>query len=145
MTARVPGGLIEEALTESVIGAFFKVHNTLGYGFLESVYAAALELELHKRGHRVQREVPVVVWYEGIAIANQRIDTLVDAKLILELKSTERLHTDATRQLYNYLRATNIKVGLLLHFTRYAEFYRVVCSNKESHPVHPRNSLSKSL
>jgi GxxExxY protein len=135
----MPGGLIEEQLTQSVIGAFFKVHRTLGYGFLENVYASALEFELKRRGHRVQREVPVVVFYDGVAVANQRLDMVVDETLVIELKATDKLHPDATRQLFNYLRATNLEVGLLLHFNRRADFYRVVCSNNKPHPPIPRN------
>jgi GxxExxY protein len=124
-----PGGLLEERLTESVIGAFYHVHRTLGFGFLEHVYAAALAMELRNRGHRVDRELGVTIWYEGVEIAHQRVDMVVDGKLILEIKAVERLHPDALRQLRNYLRATNIEVGLLLHFGRAASFYRAVYEN----------------
>jgi len=129
MAIRRPGGLIEEALTHSVIGAFFAVHRTLGFGFVEQVYAPALELELRERGHRVAREMSVVVRYAGVEIAHQRLDMVVDDKLVVEIKATEKLHKDAARQLYNYLRATNLEVGLLLHFGREAHFYRVLCDN----------------
>ncbi len=61
--------LIEEALTHSVIGAFFAVHRTLAFGFLEHVHAKALEFELHQRGHRVDRELEVTVQYAGVAVA----------------------------------------------------------------------------
>lgn len=126
MATRRPSGLIEEALTYSVIGAFLKVHNTLGFGFLESVYAAALEMELLSRGHRVAREIKVRVWYESVEIAYQRLDMVVDEKLIVEIKAAEQLHKDATRQVLNYLRATTLEVALLLHFGRQPKFYRVV-------------------
>ena len=80
--------LIEEALTYSVIGAFFEVYNTLGFGFLEHLYVLALERELIVRGHRVRREVKVDVWYKGKILARQRLDMIVDDKLIVEVKST---------------------------------------------------------
>lgn len=141
---RRPGGLIEEELSHSVIGAFYKVHRTLGAGFLESVYAAALELELRNRGHDVGREVLVVVRYEGVNIAHQRLDMLVNERLIIEIKATEKLHKDASRQLFNYLRATNLELGLLLHFGPSAAFYRVVCENnskaRPKTPLNPSNS-----
>lgn len=129
MVIRRPGGLIKENLTYSVIGAFFAVHRTLGFGFIEQVCAAALELELRERGHSVAREMSVVVRYSGVEIAHQRLDMVVDNTLVVEIKATEKLHKDAGRQLYNYLRATNLEVGLLLHFGRDAHFYRVICEN----------------
>ncbi len=124
--------LIEEDLSRSVIGAFFSVHRALGFGFLEHVHAAALERELLHRGHRVDREVNVLVQYDGADIAHQRLDMVVDDKAVLEIKSTEHLHRDAKRHLYNYLRATRFEVGLLLHFGRSANFYRVICTNGEN-------------
>ena len=121
--------LIEERLTRSVIGAFFEVYNTLGYGFLEHIYVMALERELMARGHRVAREVSVHVTYKGHVVAVQRIDMIVDEKLVVETKSTVELPTPAQRQLFNYLRATKLEVGLLLHFGVEPRFYRLVCSN----------------
>ena len=101
----------------------------MGFGFMEGVYAAALELELRNRGRRVVRELSATVHYLGFAIAHQRLDLVVDDKLVVEIKATEKLHADAGRQLYNYLRATNLEVGLLLHFGREAKFYRLLCEN----------------
>jgi GxxExxY protein len=129
MPIRRPGGLLDERLSHSVIGAFFAVHRTLGFGFLEQVYAPALELELRERGHRVAREAGVVIRYAGVEIAHQRLDMIVDEKLIVEIKATEKLHADATRQLYNYLRATNLEIGLLLHFGREPNVHRVFFQN----------------
>lgn len=124
--ARRPGGLIEEELTSSVIGAFFDVYNTLGYGFLEHVYALALERELLGRGHRVGREVSVNIAYKGITLTSQRLDFVIDEKVVVEAKSTQTLPPFAARQLYNYLRATNLAIGLLLHFGPEPKFYRLV-------------------
>lgn len=104
------------SLTHSVIGAYFEVYNTLGYGFLEHVYATALERELVERGHLVGREVAVSISYKGHEISRQRLDMIVDRALIVELKAGEVLPRGSLRQLFNYLRATQLKVGLLFHF-----------------------------
>jgi GxxExxY protein len=120
--------LIEEQLTHSVIGAFYAVYNTLGFGVLEQVYMSALERELRSRGHAVGREVYVPVIYNGEEIARQRIDMIIDRRLLVEAKSTQELHKSAKRQVYNYLRATRIQVGLLLHFGPEPCFYRLVSS-----------------
>ena len=124
--ARKRGGLIEEELTRSVIGAFYDVYNTLGYGFLEHVYALALERELLDRGHRVGREVSINIDYKGIYLTSQRLDFVVDEKLVVEAKSTQNLPVFAARQVYCYLRATNLAVGLLLHFGPEPKFYRLI-------------------
>lgn len=119
--------LIEADLTRSAIGAFYAVYNALGFGFLEHLYVMALERELIARGHRVAREVWVTVYYKGEELGKQRLDMVVDDVLVIECKSTDRLAPSASRQLFNYLRATNLKVGLLFHFgPEKAEFKRVV-------------------
>lgn len=133
------GKLIEEALTRSAIGAFYEVYNTLGFGFLEHLYVTALEREMLARGHRVAREVSVRVTYKGEIIGLQRMDMVVDAKLVIETKSGAQLYRAAGRQLYNYLRATNLEVGLLLHFGPKPHFYRMICQHPRSHPPNPPN------
>ena len=128
------GELVEEQLTASIIGAFYEVYNTLGFGFLEHIYVMALERELITRGHHVARQVGVRVMYKGEELASQRLDMIVDGKVVVETKSTLDLHKAARRQVYNYLKATNLEVGLLLHFGPVACFYREIRSNpkKES-------------
>ena len=116
--------MIHEKLTYQVIGAFFEVYNTLGLGFLEHVYMNALELELTWRGHRVDREVFVTVTYKGFEVGRQRLDMVVDDVLLIEGKSSYKLPERATRQLYNYLRATTLDVALLLHFGPDPQFFR---------------------
>lgn len=122
-----PHELIEKALTHSVIGAFFEVYNTLGFGFVEHLYVVALERELLKRGHRVAREVAVPVFYKGEKLGIQRIDMIVNDKLIVEAKSSVELRKGAHWQLFNYLRASSLEVGLLFHFGPEPKFYRVIC------------------
>ncbi len=121
--------LIHDRLTYSVIGGFFEVYYTLGYGFLEHVYVAALTRELLSRKHEIGREVSVPVLYKGEEVARQRLDMIVDQKLVVEVKSTRTLHDGSVRQVENYLRATSLELGLLLHFGPQPRFYRVLCSN----------------
>ena len=118
--------LIEREITGDVIGAFYEVYNQLGFGFLEFVYALALEKELLTRGRAVTREVSVPVIYKGEVLANQRVDMLVDDKVMVEIKSTEVLHPKGHRLTLNYLRSTPLEVALLLHFGPKARFFRFV-------------------
>ena len=123
--------LIEEKLTYSIIGAGFEVYNALGFGFLEHVYVMALEQELRERGHQVGREVSVPVFYKGRELCSQRLDVIVDGKVAVEVKATHSLAEDAVRQLSNYLRATRLEVGLLLHFgPKGLGRFRIVQSNE---------------
>lgn len=138
--------LLEAELTKSIIGAFYTVYRVLGFGYLEGVYAAALESELSKRGHRVAREVLVPVYYLGDLIAYQRLDMLVDDRVIVELKAAEHLPPIAERQLANYLRCTSLEIGLLLHFGPEPKFRRVVHSRAHKQPLpapNPRSSAPR--
>ena len=127
--------LLHEELTGSVIGAFYEVYKTLGHGYLESLYATALEWELLARGHRVARELGVRVFYKHVELGMQRLDMVVDDALVVEIKSTATLQKIASRQLYNYLRATNLEVGLLLHFGPDPQFFRIICENELKRPT----------
>jgi len=120
------GHLIEEALTKAVIGAFYEVYNNLGYGFLEHVYVLALEMELRARGLKVEREVWVPIYYKTVRIGYQRTDMMVEGWFFMEATTTEKLPESASRKLYNYLHATQLEIGLLLHFGPKAKFYPVV-------------------
>ena len=131
--------LIERETTDHVIGAFFEVYNGLGYGFLERIYADALEIELLARSGKVQREVRIPIWYKGKQLSPQRVDMIVDEKVLLEIKSTHVLPPKSGRQLLNYLRASSLPVGLLLHFGPEPRFTRRVHTNKGSF-LDPRNS-----
>ena len=119
----------DTVLTRSIIAAFFAVYNTLGFGFLESVYAAALEKELIKRGFTVAREVAIQIWYDGDPIAWQRLDMVVEGRVVIEIKSSAVLPQSSSRQLYNYLKASRLRVGLLLHFGERPHVHRVFCAN----------------
>ena len=128
--------LIEAGLTREIIGAFFEVYNHLGYGFLEHVYVHALERELEARGLRVGREVAVQIYYKGEAVTTQRLDMLVEDRVVVELKAGVKLPEVAKRQVYSYLRATRLEVGLLLHFGPDARFYRIVKPNSPERAGH---------
>ncbi|MDS1309453.1 GxxExxY protein [Marinobacter xiaoshiensis] len=109
--------LREEELTYRIRGCVFEVYRQLGYGFLESVYHKALLHELSSRGLGVQSEVPVQVDYKGVIVGEHRLDLLVEDQIIVELKAQQKLPLGAKAQLLNYLKATNLNVGLLVNFT----------------------------
>ena len=124
--------LMDKELTGSIIEVFFEVYNELGHGFLEQIYMTALERALLGRGHRVLREVSVRVSFRGQFVGVQRLDMLVDDKVLVEGKSTAELPKVAQRQVVSYLRATSIEVGLLLHFGPSPRCYRFVSTNRQT-------------
>jgi GxxExxY protein len=124
--------LFEEALTRRIIGAFYDVYNALGYGFLESVYKTALEREIADRGLRVVREAGAEVRYKGTVVGVFRADLLVESRVVVELKACRRLEPAHPAQVVNYLRATDLEVGLLLHFGPRPAFQRFIATN--THP-----------
>ena len=113
-------------LTEAIISAFYASYNKLGFGFLESVYANALDVELEKRGLHVQKEVRTDVFYDGRRIGSYKIDRLVERRVVLELKATETLAPHARRQLLNGIRASRMQIGLLLHYGPNPRVQRVI-------------------
>ena len=124
--------LIQRDVTRDVIGAFYDVYNTLGFGFLEHVYALALERELLSRGRRVVRESSIAIYYKGALLTNHRTDMIVDDAVVVELKSTYALPPIAWRQTLNYLKASSLEVALLLHFGPKAKFHRLIRAS--THP-----------
>ena len=130
MNEGAPTTLLHAHLTRSVIGCFFRVYHGLRTGYREHIYGLALERELIEAGHRVDREAAVMVHYRGRPLARQRLDMIVDGKLAVEIKATRVLASDATAQLFSYLCATDLEVGLLFHFGPEPKFYRVLCENR---------------
>lgn len=116
-------------LTEKVIKAAFAVHSTLGFGFLESVYEEALCIELDKMGLEFKSQHPIKVSYRGKQIGDFKADLIVEDKVIVELKAVETVHPKHEVQLVNYLKATQVEVGLLLNFATSLEIKRKVFSN----------------
>ena len=107
---------MDDTLTEKVIGAAFRVHNELGFGFLESVYEKALAIELYNAGVSFQTQAPIKVFYQSQIVGEFVCDILIDEQLIVELKSVSKISTTHEVQLVNYLTATKIDIGLLINF-----------------------------
>jgi GxxExxY protein len=109
--------MTENEIAKEIVDAAYKVHTTLGPGLLESVYQAAMEYELRKRGLRVDGEYPIPVVYESVHLeVGFRADLIVESKVIVELKSVEALHPVHKKQLLTYLRLANKRLGLLINF-----------------------------
>jgi len=121
------------ALTEKIIGVFYRVYNTLGYGFLEKIYENAMMLELEKEGIPAVAQSPIKVSYGGRVIGEYFADILVDGKVIVEIKATRGLPFESEAQLLNYLKATDIEVGILLNFGPVPEIKRKVFDNFRKH------------
>ena len=117
-------------LTEKIIGAFYKVYNTLGYGFSEKVYENALVIELKKLGLKVEQQASIRVFYDGKNVGDYVADVLVEERVLLELKAARMLTGEHEAQLLSNLKATPIEVGLLLNFGHKAEFIRKVYDNQ---------------
>ncbi|MBT3315947.1 MAG: GxxExxY protein [Anaerolineae bacterium] len=122
--------LLHKEITSEIINAFYKVYNTLGYGFLEKVYENGLALELEKRGIKVEKQVPIQVYYENKIVGKYFADLLVTDAVVVELKAAEQLIAAHETQLINYLKATEIEVGLLLNFGKEAKYKRRVLSQR---------------
>ncbi len=117
-------------ITSTIIKAYYNVYNKLGYGFLEKVYENALIIELNKLGLECEKQKSIEVFYDTINVGQYFADIIVNGCVIVELKAAEGLIEEHEAQLVNYLRATNIEVGLLLNFGREAEFKRKAFSNQ---------------
>ncbi len=126
--------MLHERTTGQIINAFYKVYNTLGYGFLEKVYEKALAIELRKRGFQIVRQQPIKVHYDGVVVGNYFADIVVDNTVIIELKAMEALHSNHANQLVNYLKATEMEVGLLLNFGEEPEAARKIYTNDRKRP-----------
>jgi GxxExxY protein len=116
--------LIEGELTEIILGAAFKVQNTLGSGFLEKVYVNALTLELRKNGLVVECQKGFPVRYEGTVVGDYIADLVISGKVVVECKAVSNLDPVHEAQLMNYLKASGIRVGLLINFSRPKLQYR---------------------
>jgi GxxExxY protein len=104
------------SLTETIIGCAIKVSNTLGTGFLEKVYENALAIELRRAGLKVEQQKPLKVFYEGAVVGEYFADVVVNGRVLIELKAIRVFEEVHQAQLLNYLKATNLRVGLLFNF-----------------------------
>lgn len=130
---------IHKDITSKIIEAFYKVYNTLGYGFLEKVYENAMRIELNKSGLTTDQQKNIKVYYESQQVGDYYADLLVKDIVIVELKAAESICEEHETQLLNYLKATNIEVGLLLNFGKKAEIKRKIFLN-ENKKNHQRKS-----
>ena len=121
--------MLERNLSNRVIQCFYKVYNTLGYGFLEKVYENALYLELINNGITCKKQCPIKVFYNEVIVGEYFADIIVEDVLIIELKAAEALILEHEYQLINYLKATEIEVGLLLNFGKEPKFIRKIFTN----------------
>ena len=116
-----------QGITKAIIGAAFEVHRVLGYGFLEKVYENAMQVELIQRGLPCRTESPIKIRYKNVVVGNYFADLFVDDVVIVELKVAKAYQSADEAQLLNELKATGIKVGLLVNFGRErVEFKRMV-------------------
>lgn len=121
--------LLQNDLTDGIIKAYYEVYKTLGFGFLEKVYQNALFLELRDRGFYVEVQKQIKVNFKGAFVGEYYADFVINEKVIIELKAAECLVKENQAQLINYLRGTNIEVGLLFNFGKKPEFLRKIFTN----------------
>lgn len=118
-----------EENTQRIVRAFFKVYNTMGFGFLELVYDNALAHEIRKNGGTVERQKNITVRYDGVDIGYFVADMVVDDVIIVEIKATDVLLREHEAQLLNYLRASDVEIGLLVGFGKRPEIRRKIFTN----------------
>ena len=124
-------------ITDQILQVFYDVYNDLGYGFLESVYHRSLVLALKSAGLNVCSRVAIPVWFRGNRVGQFEADVLVENSVLLELKAARMLDLSHEKQLLNYLRATEIEVGLLLNFGEKPEFKRLIFDNLRKRTRNP--------
>ena len=134
--------LLHSELTEKILGVYYDVYNEIGHGFLESVYNNCMFLALTKAGLSVRREVPVPVYFRGQDVGQFKADLVVEGCVLIELKAVQSLDRSHEAQVMNYLRATELEVGLLLNFgSPKPQFRRIVFENSNKKiRVYPRVS-----
>lgn len=138
-------GLKHRVLTEQIIGVFYEVYNELGHGFIESVYEKALEFALSSKGLSVRRQIEIPVWFRGKKVGDFDADMLVEQCVILELKACRALDSAHEAQLLNYLRATEIEVGLLFNFGLKPQFKRLAFDNRRKQKAREPGFFLKQL
>ncbi len=121
--------LLHKEITDKIINAFYKVYNELGFGFLEKVYLNALYLELIELNLNCEKHKQIKVYYNGKKVGEYYADILVNDLVIIELKAAESIAEEHELQLINYLKATDLEVGLLLNFGKKPRFKRKLFTN----------------
>jgi GxxExxY protein len=121
--------LLHGVVTDGILGCFYAVGRAMGYGFLESVFQASMFIELTERGLKVRPNAQLPVRYKGRVVGDFKADLIVEDKVIVEVKAMRAIEPSAEAQLMNYLRASDIEVGLILNFGPRLEFRRRVMEN----------------
>lgn len=122
--------ILHADITDKIIGCCYRVYNGLGYGFLEKVYENALMIELSAVGLIAVQQAGIKVFYEDKEVGSYFADILVENKIVVEVKAgAGEIKKEFETQVFNYLKATNFEVGLILHFGEKPAFKRVIFSN----------------
>jgi GxxExxY protein len=139
--------LLHSELTEKILGVYYEVYNEIGHGFLESVYNNCMCLALTKVGMSFRRGFPVPVYFRGQDVGQFKADLVVDGSVLIELKAVQNLDRTHEAQIMNYLRATELEVGLLLNFgSPKPQFRRIIFENSNKKiRVYPRKSAVGGL
>jgi GxxExxY protein len=116
-------------LCHEIVGVFYSVYNELGNGFLEAVYEEALSIAFIEAGFTVARQIPTPIWFRGKTIGHYKADLIINGVVLIELKAVEAIDKAHLAQILNYLRATEIEVGLILNFGPKPQFKRFVFEN----------------
>ena len=120
-------------LTDLIIGVFYDVYNELGHGFLESVYRNSLRLALIQKGLTIDQEVPVSVFFRGQNVGDFRADLIVNGRVLLELKTAERIIPAHESQVLNYLRSRSLELAIVLNFGPRPQVRRLLLDNARKH------------
>jgi GxxExxY protein len=120
-------------LTDTVIGVFYEVYNELGFDFLESVHRNSLRLALLEKGLSVEQEVAVSVFFRGQSVGDFRADLVVNGTILLELRTAEQIVAAHESQVLNYLRSTELELGLILNFGPKPQLRRLLLDNSRKH------------
>ena len=140
--ARVREDCLHSELTEKIIGTFYEVYNQLGFGFLESVYQKAMIIALKQTGFEAIAEAPIRVSFRGHEVGSFYADLLVEKRVILELKAARAIESAHEAQILNYLRASDVEVGLLLNFGPRPQVRRLIFDNLRKISVHQCSSVA---
>lgn len=139
-------GLLHQELTDAIIRCFYNTYNELGYGFLEKVYEKAFSIELAAAGLKTISQMTIKVHYHNQIVGEYFADLCIENRVIIEIKAADRIDESHEAQLVNYLKATNIEVGLLMNFGPKPEFVRRVFMNQNkkicADPLNPRHPRS---
>jgi len=132
--------MIHEDLSGKIIGVFYSVYNALGHGFLEKVYENAMMIELRKIGLHAEQQKKASVYYDSQVVGEYYADIVVNGVVILELKVADAIVAEHEAQLINYLKATEIELGLLFNFGPKPEFIRRILTNDRKDISHGQRS-----